>query len=95
MPVGVYENYALQQAFCCFVEREQAKRSNEFHLGSVDAKIQPASIGDQSSLGGFLLTETMVVFSCVSFLELQQEFVPDFLHCRHILYCLSHQETVL
>ena len=55
MPVGVYENYALQQAFCCFVEREQAKRSNEFHLGSVDAKIQPASIGDQSSLGGFSL----------------------------------------
>ena len=53
MPVGVYENYALQQAgyFCCFVERKQAKRSNEFHLGSVDETMQPASIGDQSSLG--------------------------------------------
>ena len=85
MPVGVSEKYALQQAgyFCSFVERKQAKRSNEFHLGSV-ATMQP-----------FLLTETMVVFSCVSFLELQQEFVPDFLHCRQILYCPSHQEKVL
>ena len=55
MPVGVSEKYALQQAgyFCCFLERKQAERSKEFHLGSVHEQMQPASVGDQSSLGSF------------------------------------------
>ena len=61
----------------------RGSKPNEVTLGSVET-MQP-----------ILLTETMVVFSCVSFLELQQEFVPDFLHCRQILHCLSHQEKVL